>query len=165
MTKATFQNILSKFEEVGIENYMVCIGGDNTRMFNNATSIVYDTGSNVMIFSLTDNVGNLNTDAVYDITVVDYENISNVKAIGMSYDQGIAIMDALGYGSDEKFQDLIKNNKPRSNNNPGVGGNLKIFTEETPVLDGDGNPVLNEDGTPKTKTEVVIPKGMSHYIV
>lgn len=165
MEKETFQKTLRVFDEVGIKNYMICIGGDNTRMFNNETSIVYDTGSDVMIFSITDNVGNLTVDANFDIAILDYGNISNIKALNMTYEQGIAIMDKLGYGSDEKFQDMLKSNKRRSNNNPGVGGNLKVYTEEVPILDEEGNPVKDKNGNPVTKTEITLPKGMSHYII
>lgn len=165
MDKATFQNIISTLKEVGVEAYEVCTGGDNTRMFNSETSIIYDTGTGVLIFSIVDNVGNLTTDANFDVVVLDYENIVSVKSFNLTYEQGLAFMNKKGYSDDERFQNLLKSNKRRSNNNPGVGGNLKVFTEEVPVLDEEGNPVKDDDGNPITKTEVVLPKGMNHYIV
>ena len=80
MEKSTFQRTLQAFKNAGVEKYMVCIGGDNNRMFNNETSIVVDKGDYVVIFNLCDNVGNLTMDAVYDVAVLDYGNISNLKA-------------------------------------------------------------------------------------
>ena len=165
MDKATFQNIISTLEEVGVTAYEVCTGGDNTRMFNSETSIIYDTGTGVMIFSLVDNVGNLTTDANFDVAVLDYENIVSVKSFNLTYEQGLEFMDKKGYKDDERFQNLLKSNKRRSNNNPGVGGNLKVYTEEVPVLDEEGNPVKDENGNPVTKTEITLPKGMNHYII
>ena len=72
MEKETFQKTLQAFKNAGVEKYMVCIGGDNNRMFNNETSIVVDKGDCVVIFNLCDNVGNLTIDAVYDVAVLDY---------------------------------------------------------------------------------------------
>ncbi len=165
MEKETVQKTLSIFEELKIDRYMICIGGDNNRMFNSETSLVYDTGSEIIIFQISDKVGNLVDNSVFDYAVLDYGNISNIKAMHLTYEQGIELMNKLGYSSDERLLDMLKSNKPRTNNNPGVGGNLRLYTEEVPVLDDNGEPVLDENNKPVTKTEVVLPKGMNHYIV
>ena len=170
MEKETFQRTLQAFKNAGIDKYMVCIGGDNNRMFNNESSIVVDKGDCVVIFNLCDNVGNLTIDAVYDVAVLDYGNISNLKAIGMTMEQGLAIAAELGIDGEDSFKDLIKNNKPRQNNNPGVGGQLKVYTKEVdtdePELDNEGNPVLDEEGNPVMKKQTVptLPGRMSHYV-
>lgn len=170
MEKSTFQSTINAFKNAGVTKYMLSVDGENTtRNLNNETSIIIEKGDHVVIFSMTDNVGSLNKDAVYDVAVIPYTNITGIRAIGMSFEQGIAVASELGIDGEDAYKDLIKNNKPRQNNNPGVGGQLKMYTKEVeePVLDGEGNPVLDDEGNPVTvKKEVpTIPDRMSHYVV
>ena len=170
MDKSIFIATIDSLAAAGIKKYMVSTDGINTtRFYNNDTSVIVQKEDYVVVFSLCDNVGNLTKDAVYDIAVLPYENITSIHAIGVSFEEGLVAADELGITGEDAFKDLVKKNKPRQNNNPGVGGQMKFYTKEIlePVLDENGNPVLDENGNPKTITKEVptLPNRMSHYVV
>jgi hypothetical protein len=157
MDKAIFQNIVSIFKEVGIKSYNIYSDGDNNRLVNNETSVIVDKGDKLVIFSLTDNVGKLTPNAMYDVTIIQYDKIVTVKAIGMTMEQGLEVANKLGIDSDEDFKTMVNSRRHRQSNNPGTGGQLKSYTKEVVDTDDEGNEV--------TKTVPVVPKGMSHYVV
>ena len=157
MEKALFQNIVSAFKEAGITSYSIYSDGDNNRLVNSETSVMIDDGAKVIIFSLTDNMGKLTPDAMYDITVIEYDHIVSIRSIGMTMEQGLQVANTLGINSNEDFKALVNSHRHRQNNNPGTGGQLKSYTKEVVETDDDGNEV--------TKTVPVVPNGMSHYVV
>ncbi len=165
MKKSIYDDIVNKFEEVGITNYMVCDSDSNNELRNDETSIIFSYSDKLIGISICRNSGVIGTDSVFDFGAIEFDTVSNVKALSMTYEQGIALMEKFGYANDERFKNLLKSFKPRTANNPGVGGQMKMFIEEVPVLDDDGNPVKDDNGNHVTKSEVVLPKGMNHYIV
>lgn len=165
MEKSTYENLVNSFKEVGITNYMICDGDANNELRNDESSLLFNDNDKVMSISICRNNGVVGTDSVFDFGAVEFDSISNIKALSISYEQGIALMNKLGFADDEKFLELLKSFKPRTANNPGVGGQLKFFTETVPVLDDNGDPVLDDDGKPVTKEAITLPKGMNHYIV
>lgn len=157
MKKSTFQNIVNIFKDAGVTNFAIYSDGDNNRLVNNETSVMVDGGDTLIIFSLTDNVGKLTPDAMYDVTVIEYEHIVDIKAVGMTMNAGLDVANKLGISSNEDFKTLVNKHRHRQNNNPGTGGQLKSYTKEVVDTDDDGNEV--------TKTVPVVPQGMSHYVV
>ena len=165
MEKALFQNIINTFKEAGITSYNIYSDGDNNRLVNNESSVLIDDGAKVIIFSLTDNMGKLTPDAMYDITVIEYDHIVSIRAIGMTMEQGLQVANSLGINSNEDFKALVNSHRHRQNNNPGTGGQLKSYSKEVVETDEQGKPKKDDDGNVVIKKVPVVPNGMSHYVV
>ena len=134
MLKTQFDKFVSTLESAGITNYNIRCEGGNRIFYHNGTSgLIYRFNDYVICIDLCRNI--LHTNGQYDIALVPYENIDDIKSTDIPLVEAINIMDSLGC-KDEEFLKFVRTTPRLSNTIPGTAG-------LAPEKDKNGNDVIS----------------------
>ena len=140
MTKETYDSFISALQSVDVKEYVIrCEGGNRMVYHNGKTSFVFAKDDHIEAIEITQNYAV--DGGQFDVICVPYENIDTVKAVAITFEQGIKLMEALGNSGLDEF---FSKTPIRQDIKPGTA-NLAA------MKDGKGNNIL--------------PPGTSGYVV
>lgn len=133
MTKATFDNYVSKLKASGVTEFVIrAESGNKTFYHNEETGKLKTTDTYVVAIELDRNYAKSGTR--FTIEVFDFDDIDAVLAVDVPFATAVNLVKAMGVYDDE-VDKYFKNTPVRMDLRPGTAG-LEIDR------DSDGNPIL-----------------------
>ena len=105
MTKSIFDSFISAINAAGINQYLIRCEGGNRIIYNNDNSIIIPQADHIVAIEHTKNYAT--TNGAFNIIVVPYDNIDDIKTVDVPFKESITIMERLNSkttGVDEFFK-------------------------------------------------------------
>lgn len=131
LSKQNFDSFLSALNSVNIKEYSIrCEGGNRILYHNGTTSVIVPKDDHIICIEVTKNYGS--PDGAFNVLMVPYDNIDDIKVNDTTFVGALSVMEALGAKTDEVMA-FMKQSPTRMPIIPGTAG-LKPVTikdEET----------------------------------
>lgn len=138
LAKSNFDNFLSAINSAGIKEYCIrCEGGNRILYHNGTSSVIVPKDDHIVCIEVTKNYGSPN--GVFNIIMVPYDNIDDIKTTDNTFADSLKIMEALG-AKNADVEVFMKQAPTRMPIVPGTAG-LKSITEKDKET-GEEKPVL-----------------------
>lgn len=118
MEKETFIKYHNAFKEAGITEIVIRCEGGNRNVFQNDSSTFFVKDDCVEAIQRTRNYAKDN--GTFDVMCIPYENIDTIKAVSITYEQGLKLMEILGNKNEKNLQTLLDNTHIRRDIKPGT---------------------------------------------
>lgn len=128
MTKSNFDNFLSAIKSANIKGYCIrCEGGNRILYHNGTSSVIVEKSDHIVCIEVTKNYGS--TDGAFNIIMVPYENIDDIKVLDTTFADSLIIMEALGAKNDDVIA-FMKQSPTRMPVVPGTAGLEPIIKKD-----------------------------------
>lgn len=140
MTKEAVNEFISSLENVGLTNFSIRYEGGNRSAINNKYTKIVIRDNDVVIISKSKDYTD---DAQFNVEIVPFDNIDNMKVIDLNFKNTIDVLTELGIYNDETKEYI---------------SSMPLRSSAMVVPNAGLDVIKNSEG------EVIIPSGISGYL-
>jgi len=132
LSKQNYDNFVSALNSANIKEYCIrCEGGNRLLYHNGTSSVIVPKDDHIVCIERTKNYGS--SDGIFNVIMVPYDNIDDIKINDITFVNGITVMESLGCRNDE-VNAFLKQAPMKRDIIPGTAGLDSIKVDNKPAV-------------------------------